>query len=1078
MLFGYNVTKQKRNRKGMVIEMKQIRKNMLIACLSFSLLVGSIQTGLAYAEPVETEAASGTETVTEQETVIETESEEGTEPVQTEEIRETEPEILTETEEIETEAEIEEESETETGDRELAPVSPGDRDLTPVSQLPPASQLRVPTGGFLDVQDPGAEYYDAVYWAAENDYMTGADDGYFGVNEACTRQQFVLYLWRLAGKPAPNLTGNPFSDVSESDAYYQAVLWAAEQGILSNSSGSFGVGQPCKRAEIAVYFWKLAGRPLPQTTKNPFKDVSKNAEYYNAVLWAAENNMAGGCDDSNFRPQDFCLKQYIAVALYGYSKCDPETFYLTEMPQPAAEQHLFGVSVSWNPVPGAEDYRIYRKTESGSWTRIGDTWGTSYLDRTPEENTTYYYTVRCVSADGRRFKSYYASPGAKITTAKTIVRADQAPGPARLAALQAEAEEAYRIAQENAAQCRQAYELALAELEQARQDLEAALADLENNANDLSAGTNDSGDSDDDCEEQIKVLEAAVQAAQEKADAAAEALDAALEELQNAELALQNAGEALAAYIPATGIHFEEESVIIPTQESVKLPLVLEPENACEYDVIWMSSDESVAAVDECGMVTALTRGEAQISAVLADGTQVSCSVKTRYYDVADPSLYYYDAVYWAADQNITKGYGNVYFGPDDACTREQMVMFLWRMAGQPAPLTQNNPFSDVKKSAYYYNAVLWAVDQGITNGYDDGTFGVGKPCLREHLVTFLWRLAGKPLPQTTSNSFSDIKESAYYYDAVLWAAENAITKGYSDGSFGPGKDCLRQHTVTFLYRYSKTDPATFYLSEMPKVKAEKRMYDVKVTWTAVPGAELYRIYRKPASGSWVRIADTRQTQYVDGTAAPKTTYYYTVRCISADGSRFKSGFQSPGAKVTTPSVFPHTGDDLRQLLVENAYSYVGTKGQSVKHKHILDVFNQVQPDGAPMYLYSPWCAAFASAMSIEVFGENLADKYFPLSYNCGTIIRKAVTKDIWVEKDSYTPKPGDWIIYDWDDSGSGEDITGADHVGIIKSVSGKTITVIEGNMSNSCDWRTIQVNGRYIRGYVTPNYDEIMKHL
>ena len=338
--------------------------------------------------------------------------------------------------------------------------------------------------------------------------------------------------------------------------------------------------------------------------------------------------------------------------------------------------------------------------------------------------------------------------------------------------------------------------------------------------------------------------------------------------------------------------------------------------------------------------------------------------------------------------------------------------------------------------------------------------------------------MAGNPLPKTTSNSFSDVKKTDYYYNAVLWAAENGITKGYSNGSFGPGNNCLRQHTVTFLYRYSNCDPDTFYLSAMPKVSAEKRTYDVKITWTGVPGAELYRIYRKTASGSWGRIADSKNTQYVDQTAAPKTTYYYTVRCISADGSRFKSGFESPGAKVTTPVVFPHTGDDLRQLLVENANSYVGTKGQSAKHKHILDVFNQVQPDGAPMYLYSPWCAAFTSAMSIEVFGSTIADKYFPLSYNCGTVIRKAVVKDIWVEKDSYTPKPGDWIIYDWDDSGSGEDITGADHVGIIKSVSGGTITVIEGNKTNSCDTRTISVNGRYIRGYVTPNYDEIMKHL
>ena len=1048
--------------------MKQIRKTLCVACLVVSLIAGSMPAGQAFAEPVQTDSAEiAEETAGGFDETEETETEcleiEETETVTMETELSSQQESVLAADELETETGLSEEEpapESVLPSEEAAPDSASPAAIAPENDPPEAEILRVPTGGFLDVQNSDAEYYDAVYWAAENDIIPGTDDGYFGVNDLCTRQQFMVYLWKLAGNPAPQKKDNPFTDVSTTDSYYQAALWAAEQGIINSGDGIFGVGQPCKRAEVAAFFWKLAGCPLTQTTKNPFSDVSKKNEYYNAVLWAAENNMAGGCTGSSFRPQDYCLKQDIAIALYGYSKSDPDTFYLPEMPQPSAQQNLMGVLVSWNPIAGAEDYRIYRKTESGSWQRIGDTLETAYLDRTPEENTTYYYTVRCVSADGRRFKSYYFSPGARITTAKTIIRMDQAPGPERLNALFAEAEEAYRSAQEELERCRQAYELALAELTQAQQEYEAAQTAVE------------------EAEAAVQAAQAALQAAQEKADAAAEALENAQTELQHAELTIQALSEAMDSYVPATGLRFAKKSFTLPTGESTKLPLILEPENACEYDVIWLSSDESIATVDDYGVVTALTCGEVQITAALSDGTQATCSLQTRYNDVTNSSLYYYDAVYWASEKNITKGYGNVYFGPDDPCTREQMVVFLWRLAGQPAPATQNNPFSDVKKGAYYYNAVLWAVDQGITNGYDNGTFGVGKSCLREHLATFLWRMAGNPLPKTTGNSFSDVKKTDYYYNAVLWAAENGITKGYSNGSFGPGNNCLRQHTVTFLYRYSNCDPDTFYLSAMPKVSAEKRTYDVKITWTGVPGAELYRIYRKTASGSWGRIADSKNTQYVDQTAAPKTTYYYTVRCISADGSRFKSGFESPGAKVTTPVVFPHTGDDLRQLLVENANSYVGTKGQSAKHKHILDVFNQVQPDGAPMYLYSPWCAAFTSAMSIEVFGSTIADKYFPLSYNCGTVIRKAVVKDIWVEKDSYTPKPGDWIIYDWDDSGSGEDITGADHVGIIKSVSGGTITVIEGNMTNSCDTRTISVNGRYIRGYVTPNYDEIMKHL
>lgn len=358
-------------------------------------------------------------------------------------------------------------------------------------------------------------------------------------------------------------------------------------------------------------------------------------------------------------------------------------------------------------------------------------------------------------------------------------------------------------------------------------------------------------------------------------------------------------------YIPSTDVILSMNEVTIATEQTQALTATVLPEDATDQTVLWSSSDDAVAEVDQNGLITAKTYGTAVITALTADGASAECLVQTRYYDVLEESAYYYNAVYWAADNAITKGYGNVYFGPKKTCTREQMVTFLWKMAGQPEP-SSSASFSDVKKGSYYYNAVLWAAEKGITKGYDNGTFGVGKSCLREHAVTFLWRLAGKPLPQTSSNKFSDIKKSDYYYNAVLWASENTIAKGYSDGTYGPKKDCLREHIVTFLYRYENTDKSSFYLAEMPKISTASNISGgVKVTWKKVAGAELYRVYRRTGSGSWTRLGDTASLEYNDYSVSRGTVYYYTIRCITSDGTKFRSGFDGTGKRIKTTCYTP-----------------------------------------------------------------------------------------------------------------------------------------------------------------------------
>ena len=164
---------------------------------------------------------------------------------------------------------------------------------------------------------------------------------------------------------------------------------------------------------------------------------------------------------------------------------------------------------------------------------------------------------------------------------------------------------------------------------------------------------------------------------------------------------------------------------------------------------------------------------------------------------------YFYDAVKWAAENGIASGTGRYTFSPNAVCTRAQTVTFLWRAAGSPLPRYRVCPFTDVQPSDYYYNAVLWAVEQGITTGLNATTFGPDVTVTRGQVATFLYRAASAAKPNTF-NPFADVKTTAYNYDAILWAYDNRITTGTSDTTFSPDAYCTRAQIVTFLYRYSQ----------------------------------------------------------------------------------------------------------------------------------------------------------------------------------------------------------------------------------------------------------------------------------
>ena len=184
--------------------------------------------------------------------------------------------------------------------------------------------------------------------------------------------------------------------------------------------------------------------------------------------------------------------------------------------------------------------------------------------------------------------------------------------------------------------------------------------------------------------------------------------------------------------------------------------------------------------------------GKVEINAAFAKEVEIS-----PFSDVST-SAYYYEAVKWAQEKGITGGIGNGLFGPNQPCTRAQIVTFLWRAAGSPEPKAMSS-FADVSTDAYYAKAVAWAVENGITTGTGDGKFSPDTTCTRAQSVTFLFRAIGKLVDSKAE--FSDVLTDSYYANAVAWAVENGVTNGIGDGLFGPDNSCTRAQIVTFLYR-------------------------------------------------------------------------------------------------------------------------------------------------------------------------------------------------------------------------------------------------------------------------------------
>ena len=243
--------------------------------------------------------------------------------------------------------------------------------------------------------------------------------------------------------------------------------------------------------------------------------------------------------------------------------------------------------------------------------------------------------------------------------------------------------------------------------------------------------------------------------------------------------------------------------------------ITVSPRNASHGDTVTITATpdkgyelEMLKVLDRSGDALKLTEKNGKYTFKMPSG---KVTIKASFVEEVPEQLfkdvpanaYYYEAVKWAQEKGITGGIGNGLFGPNDPCTRAQIVTFLWRAAGSPAPKNTGTAFGDVKLGSFYEQAVAWAVENGITGGTGEGMFSPDATCTRAQSVTFLYRASGSPAVSDKAE-FSDVSTTAFYADAVAWAAKKGITTGIGGGLFGSGNDCTRGQIVTFLWRCKK----------------------------------------------------------------------------------------------------------------------------------------------------------------------------------------------------------------------------------------------------------------------------------
>lgn len=321
--------------------------------------------------------------------------------------------------------------------------------------------------------------------------------------------------------------------------------------------------------------------------------------------------------------------------------------------------------------------------------------------------------------------------------------------------------------------------------------------------------------------------------------------------------------------------------------------------------------------------------------------------------DVPD-GQYYTKPVLWAVEQGITSGTSATTFSPSTACTRGQIVTFLWRANGEPEPEGTYTSFTDVNSDDYFYKAVLWASENAITRGTGANLFSPDAPCTRSQVVTFLHRSKGMPTPAASSTSFRDVKSSDYFYDAVLWAVSSDITSGTSETAFSPNINCSRGQVMTFLYREANPSP----ILGAPDISMEDR-------W-------LFKGYTTSET-------EALRYNFQKFLLAPQAPLLDKITYTTPGGKT--------GTKYSAPTSFPKMQDLLDSADQESAKIYAGSAN--------LAGTTQEQIDSYDIYEFSKFVAAVDKRTSAQWGGFRHTDRSRDVVFKDGSRCRSPYSDSV-----------------------------------------------------------------------------------
>ena len=612
-----------------------------------------------------------------------------------------------------------------------------------------------------------ADYVDALGHDFVDGFCTHCGNGNFAPEDELTRGMFFYTLWNYCGSVAPTSAKYHFTDVSESDYYYEAVYWAVENGITTGATATkFDPDSFMNRAQAAVYLWRAAGSP-DAPTRNPFVDVGNLDFFYIPALWAAAEGCMDPLESNRFGPYEKCL--------YGH--------------------------INWNFQIHTHKYTV--TVTDPTCTRWGYTkytcpCGYSYLDNHVDALGHDYaegVCTRCGEADPEVIPDPIDPANGMFAPDEVMTRGTffyalwnyfGSPEP---------------ISTENP----------FTDISESDYYYNAALWAVENGITTGTSATQFGPDWN------MARLQAAVFLW--RAFGSPEApTENPFTDIKEGDLYYE-----AVLWVCAEGYMSHSDDTSMGYWDTTRF----DTHKPCLYGHInWVPTNHphqytDVITVPCCteGGYTTYTcelcgysyqaKYEDALGHTFVDGTCISCGEADPDYEApveppfADvPAGAYYEApVLWAVENGITSGATENSFNPGGACLRAHVVTFLWRAAKQPEPAISTSAFTDVRSSDFFFKPVLWAVEQKITSGVSATEFGSYANCNRAAVVTFLWRAAGSPEPRTNRNPFTDVKKTDFFYKPVLWAVENNITAGLTATTFGPTAECNRAQVVTFLYR-------------------------------------------------------------------------------------------------------------------------------------------------------------------------------------------------------------------------------------------------------------------------------------